>query len=117
MDTIESATAKGNTGDALDLPRPHRSVGSQLFGDRLTPYRLSAPAPMPSVCSPAPMPSIVLYTAPSDTCAEFPWSYQRSLSKCLILQSGLLRLDKVTSCALVRLYSLADRCRDFSNSL
>src|SRR5262245_45017930 len=64
MDTIESATAKGNTGDALDLPRPHRSVGSQLFGDRLMPCWLSAPAPMPSVCSPAPMPSIVLYTAP-----------------------------------------------------
>src|SRR5262245_37454065 len=116
MDAIEIGPAKSNTGDALNLPRPHRSVGSQTFANRLTPDCYPPPLPCPPSAPPLPCPPSYCTPPPSDTCAEFPWVYHRSLSKSLILKSGLLRLNNSTSSALIRLYSLADRWRDFSNS-
>src|SRR5262245_37366068 len=83
------------------------------------PQRLvyTPPLPCPPSAPPPPCPPSYCTPPPSDTCAESPWSYLRPLSKSLILKSVLLRLNKSISSALIRLYSLADRWRDFSNSL
>src|SRR5262245_34992162 len=61
---------------------------------RLTMRLVYAPLlPWPPSAPPLPCPPSYCTPPPSDTCAEFPWSYHRPLTKSLILSSGLLRLN------------------------